>query len=210
MNKYIKDVKEFHEKFGHPVSKEIGFPDKKTQLLRVELLEEELKELRQAIEDENLVEVADAFGDIQYVLSGAILCFGLQEKFDSVFQEIHNSNMSKLGLDGKPIYREDGKILKGENYFRPNVEGILLNNHKVEIQTEKIDFVNMEGFKDCMLSKKDVFVVMIEDIIDLSVESFENAKYENMFMYASTQGYKVYMRYSHEGNTTEFAFLKQK
>jgi len=127
---YIAKVKRFHEVFGHPVRENVGMPLKPTCDLRVALLQEEVAELKMAIEEGDIVGIADAFADIQYVLSGAILCFGLQDKFPDIFQEVQNSNMSKLGEDGEPIYREDGKILKGPNYFEPNIEGILTGDHK--------------------------------------------------------------------------------
>ena len=126
---YIGLVKQFHQKFGHPVSENIGIPTKELCKLRLDLLKEELRELEEAIEENDIVKAADAFADLQYVLSGAILVFGLHDKFSTIFQEVQNSNMSKLGRDGKPIYREDGKILKGPDYFSPNIEGILLGTH---------------------------------------------------------------------------------
>ena len=126
---YIEAVKKFHLKFGHPVADNIGIPGNDTKELRLSLLQEELNELAEAMANDDIVGIADAFADLQYVLSGAILCFGLQDKFDLIFKEVQNSNMSKLGEDGNPIYREDGKILKGPNYFKPNIEGILLGTH---------------------------------------------------------------------------------
>lgn len=131
---YIEKVKEFHLKFGHPVSENIGIPIKEIGELRIALLQEELNELAEAIKENDIVAAADALADLQYVLSGAILCFGLQDKFDQIFQEVQNSNMSKLGEDGNPIYREDGKILKGPNYFKPNIEGILTGEHTPEVK----------------------------------------------------------------------------
>lgn len=127
---YLKMVEEFHKTFGHPVGENIQFPSKTITELRLRLLAEELDELKEAIEKGDFVGVADALGDLQYILSGTVLVFGLQNKFNEVFQEIQNSNMSKLGEDGKPIYREDGKVLKGPNYFPPNIEGILTGEHK--------------------------------------------------------------------------------
>lgn len=122
---YIDKVKRFHETFGHPVEGAPIIPSKETIDLRVSLLQEEVSELKMAAEEGDIVGVADALADIQYVLSGAILCFGLQEKFNEIFQEVQNSNMSKLGEDGKPIYREDGKVLKGPNYFTPEIDKVL-------------------------------------------------------------------------------------
>lgn len=91
--------------------------------LRYELIDEELKELRQALDERNLVEVADALTDLLYVVYGAGHSFGIP--LDKCFDEVHDSNMSKLGVDGKPIYREDGKVLKGPNYWKPNLEKVL-------------------------------------------------------------------------------------
>jgi predicted HAD superfamily Cof-like phosphohydrolase len=94
-------------------------------LLRYELMREENEEYLQAANNGDLVEVADALGDMLYILCGTIIEHGMQHKIEAVFNEIQRSNMSKLGADGKPIYREDGKVLKGPNYFRPNIEAIL-------------------------------------------------------------------------------------
>ena len=91
--------------------------------LRYNLIDEELKELRQALDEKNLVEVADALTDLLYVVYGAGHSFGIN--LDKCFEEVHNSNMSKLGEDGRPIYREDGKVLKGPNYWSPNLKKIL-------------------------------------------------------------------------------------
>ena len=91
--------------------------------LRYNLIDEELKELRQALDERNLVEVADALTDLLYVVYGAGHSFGIN--LDKCFEEVHNSNMSKLGEDGRPIYREDGKVLKGPNYWSPNLKKIL-------------------------------------------------------------------------------------
>ncbi len=93
--------------------------------LRFELMKEENEEYLEAAENNDLVEVADALGDMLYILCGTIIEHGMQDKIEAVFNEIQRSNMSKLGEDGKPIYREDGKVLKGPNYFRPNIGEIL-------------------------------------------------------------------------------------
>ena len=116
-------VKEFMETYGQLVRTQPEFPDRDTIHLRVDLIEEELEELRTAIADENIVEVADALTDLLYVIYGAGLTFGID--LDKTFAEVHRSNMSKLGEDGKPIYREDGKILKGPNYTPPDLTFIL-------------------------------------------------------------------------------------
>lgn len=114
---------EFHETYDCARSKVPGFPDKEIMDLRDRLLDEERDELRKAQEERDLVEVADAIGDMIYILIGTAVAYGIP--IDEVFNEIHASNMSKLGSDGKPIYREDGKVLKGENYFKPDIAGIL-------------------------------------------------------------------------------------
>lgn len=122
----INSVKKFHEVFGigneeKPVAN-IDLADIK---LRHRLLEEENSEYLEAAENGDLVEVADALGDILYITFGTILKHGLQYKIEEVFDEIQRSNMSKLGEDGKPIYREDGKVMKGEKYFKPDIAKIL-------------------------------------------------------------------------------------
>ena len=88
-------------------------------------MKEENEEYKKACKDGDLVEIADALGDMMYILCGTILSHGLQNKIEEVFQEIQSSNMSKLGSDGKPIFRQDGKILKGPNYFKPDIASIL-------------------------------------------------------------------------------------
>ena len=93
--------------------------------LRFKLMEEENLEYLKATKENNLVEIADALGDMLYILCGTIISHGLQDKIEEIFQEIQNSNMSKLGKNGKPIYREDGKVLKGPNYFKPDIRRIL-------------------------------------------------------------------------------------
>lgn len=97
-------------------------------LLRFNLMKEENEEYLEAANNNDLVEVADALGDMLYILCGTIIEHGMQDKIEEVFNEIQRSNMSKLGEDGMPIYREDGKVLKGPNYFKPNIAGILNNN----------------------------------------------------------------------------------
>ena len=93
--------------------------------LRFNLMKEENEEYLEAANNNDMVEVADALGDMLYILCGTIIEHGMQHKIDEVFIEIQNSNMSKLGNDGDPIYREDGKVLKGPNYFKPNIKRIL-------------------------------------------------------------------------------------
>jgi predicted HAD superfamily Cof-like phosphohydrolase len=126
MQKQINAVKEFHIAFGLGVSdiKRGTLGDQKN-LLRFNLMKEENEEYLEAVQNNDEVEIADALGDMLYILCGTILEHGLQHKIEEVFDEIQRSNMSKLGEDGKPIYREDGKVLKGPNYFKPNFEEIL-------------------------------------------------------------------------------------
>tara|TARA_Y100001935_G_C16888678_1_gene306052 strand:- start:38 stop:409 length:372 start_codon:yes stop_codon:yes gene_type:complete len=112
-------VKKFMLTFGQDVKDKASFPEKKIQNLRVSLIDEELKELKQAIKDKDLKEVADALTDILYVTYGAGHAFGIN--LDKCFSEVQQSNMSKLGEDGKPIYNEHGKVLKGPNYFKPDL-----------------------------------------------------------------------------------------
>ena len=115
-------VQEFHETYGLPVEKVANITDKKTNTLRINLLAEELDELKEALEQGDLVETLDALTDLQYVLDGSYLSFGLHGLKQAAFDEVHRSNMSKLGEDGKPIRREsDGKVLKGPNYFKPDL-----------------------------------------------------------------------------------------
>ncbi len=126
MKRKIEAVKEFHEAFGLGIkNKPTADLGKAKNLLRYKLMREENEEYLEAANSNDLVEVADALGDMLYILCGTILEHGLQYKIEEVFEEIQRSNMSKLGADGKPIYREDGKVLKGPSYFQPNIEQIL-------------------------------------------------------------------------------------
>lgn len=118
----LEQVKEFHETYGLPVKASPDISDAKTNALRINLLAEELDELREALEAGDVVEVLDALTDLQYVLDGAYLSFGLHDVKDAAFNEVQRSNMSKLGADGKPIRREsDGKVMKGPNFFEPDL-----------------------------------------------------------------------------------------
>jgi len=112
-------VKTFMQIFGQEVKNKPSFPDPKIQNLRFELIKEELEELKVALDQKNLKEVADALTDILYVTYGAGHAFGID--LDKCFDEVQSSNMSKLGADGKPIYNESGKVMKGPNYFEPNL-----------------------------------------------------------------------------------------
>lgn len=126
MRKQLDAVKLFHQTYGLGINeKPVAYISKEQSLLRFSLMQEENEEYLEATESGNLEEVADALGDMLYILCGTILDHGLQYKIEAVFDEIQRSNMSKLGADGKPIYREDGKVMKGPNYFKPNIEKIL-------------------------------------------------------------------------------------
>lgn len=117
------DVKNFMETFGQEVKMKPEWPDIETQKLRVELIVEELSELEDANEEQDLVAVADALTDILYVTYGAGHAYGID--LDACFKEVQRSNMSKLGEDGEPIYREDGKVLKGPNFSEPDLKSVL-------------------------------------------------------------------------------------
>ncbi len=118
----IDKVKEFHDAFGISNNYQpVGALNEKEYRLRHRLMHEENEEYLQASERSDIIEIADALGDKLYILCGTILKHGLQDKITDIFMEIHNSNMSKLDENGKPIYREDGKIMKSERYFRPNI-----------------------------------------------------------------------------------------
>jgi len=126
MQKQLNAVKEFHAAFG------LGFSEtpkgdlgEAINMLRYNLMKEENEEYLEAVQNNDMVEIADALGDMLYILCGTIIEHGLQHKIEAVFDEIQRSNMSKLGQDGKPIYREDGKVMKGPNYFKPDFTEIL-------------------------------------------------------------------------------------
>ncbi len=126
MRDKLDAVKTFHTAFklGYSKNPVASLGTAKNQL-RFNLMKEENEEYLQAVKNNDLVEVADALGDMLYILCGTIIEHGLQDKIDVVFNEIQHSNMSKLDQDGNPIYREDGKVLKGPNYFKPNITAIL-------------------------------------------------------------------------------------
>ena len=126
MKKQINHVAKFHDVFqiGNELTP-VSAVGKPTFTLRYNLMKEENEEYLEACENNDLVEIADALGDQLYILCGTILKHGLQHKIEEVFEEIQKSNMSKLDAAGNPIFREDGKILKGENYFKPNIKKIL-------------------------------------------------------------------------------------
>ena len=115
----FESVRKFMETFGQEIKEKPGFPNYKIISLRFNLIKEELEELKEAMENKDIKEVADALTDILYVTYGAGHAFGIN--LDKCFQEVQNSNMSKLGVDGKPIYNDKGKVMKGPNYFKPNL-----------------------------------------------------------------------------------------
>ena len=126
MRNQLKSVKIFHEAFGIKISNKPTLELSKDILkLRHSLMVEENNEYLKAVEERNLIEVADALGDMLYILCGTILTHGFQNLIEDIFDEIQLSNMSKLGDDGKPIYRNDGKVLKGPNYKKPNIKKFL-------------------------------------------------------------------------------------
>ncbi|WP_029035289.1 nucleoside triphosphate pyrophosphohydrolase family protein [Salinimicrobium terrae] len=126
MKKTLAAVQEFHEAFGLGVQEQPTTSLSREKIhLRYELMKEENEEYLMAAESADLIEVADALGDMLYILCGTIIEHGMQHKIMDVFDEIQRSNMSKLGEEGKPVYREDGKVLKGPAYSRPNLQKIL-------------------------------------------------------------------------------------
>jgi predicted HAD superfamily Cof-like phosphohydrolase len=125
MKNQIKKVTEFQYAFGQLVSEKPFIPDLKLCQLRYKLMKEENDEYIEACKNKDLVEIADALTDKLYILCGTIITHGMQDIIEKVFNEVHSSNMSKLDENGKPIYREDGKVLKGKNYFQPNIKQFL-------------------------------------------------------------------------------------
>jgi len=126
MKKQLEKLEEFNKvfKLGETPNKPTLI-SKKEFILRFDLMKEENDEYLEACKENDLTEIADALGDQLYILCGTILKHGLKHKIEEVFDEIHQSNMSKLDQDGKPIFREDGKVLKGENYFSPKIKEML-------------------------------------------------------------------------------------
>ena len=129
IKKPIEAVTKFHESYGLGIehTPKANLP-KNISELRFNLMKEENEEYLQASRDEDLIEIGDALGDMLYILCGTIIAHGFQDKMESIFDEIQRSNMSKLGADGKPIYRKDGKVMKGPNYFKPDLKKILLKD----------------------------------------------------------------------------------
>ena len=115
----FESVRKFMEIFGQEIKEKAEFPNEKIISLRYDLIKEELGELKEAMNNKDIKEVADALTDILYVTYGAGHAYGIN--LDKCFKEVQNSNMSKLGSDGKPIYNENGKVMKGPNYFKPNL-----------------------------------------------------------------------------------------
>ena len=116
----FEDVKFFMQTYGQEIKEKSEFPEEKIINLRINLIKEELSEFQEALKDKNLVDVADALTDLLYVTYGAGHAFGID--LDKCFAEVQRSNMSKLGEDGKPIYNEQGKVMKGSNYYKPNLK----------------------------------------------------------------------------------------
>jgi predicted HAD superfamily Cof-like phosphohydrolase len=123
MNNPYNSLWEFHEAFDLTRSKTTQFPDRDVRKLRIELLREEWEEYLDGESNDDLVEIADALADIVYIAYGTAVSYGIP--LDEIFDEVHSSNMSKLCDDGKPVYRDDGKVLKGPRYRPPNVQSIL-------------------------------------------------------------------------------------
>ena len=132
IKKPIKAVTEFHNAFGLSVEfkPKADLPSAITEL-RYNLMKEENEEYLEAVKSNDLIEIGDALGDMLYILCGTIISHGFQDKIEALFDEIQRSNMSKLGDDGKPIYREDGKVLKGPNYFKPDIKKILKKTNQL-------------------------------------------------------------------------------
>lgn len=134
-------VRNFMLAFGQKTPDIPGLPDKETVKLRLELIQEEVRELKDGIDKSNLVDIVDALCDILYVTYGAGHAFGID--LDDPFNDVHNSNMSKLDKDGKPIYREDGKVMKGPDYKPPNLAQFVWGPYE-KARNEKIDSVVKE------------------------------------------------------------------
>lgn len=133
MNKLLADVVEFHKAYGQPVIESPSIPAMDRQTLRYKLIKEETAELMEAFIKNDIIAVADALTDLLYVVNGCVVECGLKDYIEDCHDEVHASNMSKLDENGKPIYRDDGKVLKGPNYFAPNLKKIL--NEKKKIRT---------------------------------------------------------------------------
>jgi predicted HAD superfamily Cof-like phosphohydrolase len=124
-NPFIEAVEQWHKKFKQPIGMHMRLPSRQRYELRESLLLEEIKELEESYRNGDFVRIADSFADIMFVLCGTIIEFGLQDKFDDVFREVTRSNNTKLGEDGLPMLRDDGKVLKGKFYEPPNLGRII-------------------------------------------------------------------------------------
>lgn len=125
MKKQLKQVEDFQKAFGGFIGEGASFPPLDRCVLRQRLLQEEVLELHEAWSNKDIVEVADAITDCLYILFGTAIEFGFQDKLEDFFDEVHGSNMSKLDENGKPIYRNDGKVLKSQKYYKPDLKKIL-------------------------------------------------------------------------------------
>ena len=122
-------VREFHRAFGVPAPDAPCIPPQYIRDLRINLMSEELREYVEAAESENIEAIADALADLTYVVLGTAVAHGLT-RFDEIFAEVHQSNMRKLGPDGNPIYREDGKVMKGPNFTPPSISPLMIGNEQ--------------------------------------------------------------------------------
>jgi len=128
MEKQLKQLKEFHSAFGLGWGSNPSHVNEETKKLRISIMREELNEAILAMENEPIENIAKELADVLYVVYGTIGEYGLGGKMEQVFDEVHKSNMSKLGIDAKPLYREDGKVLKGPHYALPDIKSILTKN----------------------------------------------------------------------------------
>jgi|688.fasta_scaffold00261_60 predicted HAD superfamily Cof-like phosphohydrolase len=140
MKDQLKKLVEFHSTFGHTIETSPCSQSDTMGYLRYNLGKEELDEYIHANEMDDPIEIADALTDQLYILLGTIVAHGMQDIIEECFDEVHRSNMSKLGLDGKPVYREDGKILKGPNYIKPDLGKIVYNAWNNDASQLKIEF----------------------------------------------------------------------
>jgi len=137
MKKQLQQLLEFQRAYNSTRNTKPTLISEDDYVLRYKLGKEELIEYFDACKDGNLTEVADALADQLYILLGTMISHGMQDVIEDIFDEVHRSNMSKLGSDGKPIYREDGKILKGPNFSPPNISKYLSNNGQIEIPLDE-------------------------------------------------------------------------
>ena len=133
MKKQLQQLWDFQRVYDQPRNTKPTLIDPSESMLRYELGKEELIEYLEACNNDDLVEITDSLADQLYILLGTMVAHGMQDIIEDVFDEVHRSNMSKLGVDGKPIYREDGKVLKGPNFTPPNIEQFLVDSGQLEI-----------------------------------------------------------------------------